>query len=218
MGLPPGETKGSHPDKNDAAGKGGTIKAVTERVSPGIFRVVALLAPSDREKSQIILQRYMQHFPAAEEIVIFDRSWYNRRRRIRHGPFLGRGAQAFFAVCSELEKYVCLPQLNVFRATTLLSAPRHQRHGLGPTNINAITVERSSSIINHLARFPVSFAYKSQDSRQISDLPCQFLYEDCPFGTGPHRKICAIRRASSYCLAISEGEPQTEIGLNKAFH
>lgn len=62
----------------DAAGKGGTIKAITERVSPRVFRVVALPAPSDREKTQIYLQRYIQHFPAAGEVVIFDRSWYNR--------------------------------------------------------------------------------------------------------------------------------------------
>jgi polyphosphate kinase len=62
----------------DGAGKGGTIKAITERVSPRVFRVVALPAPSDREKSQIYLQRYLAHFPAAGEIVIFDRSWYNR--------------------------------------------------------------------------------------------------------------------------------------------
>jgi polyphosphate kinase len=62
----------------DAAGKGGTIKAITARVSPRVFRVVALPAPSDREKSQMYLQRYVPHFPAAGEIVIFDRSWYNR--------------------------------------------------------------------------------------------------------------------------------------------
>src|SRR6201984_2595608 len=62
----------------DAAGKGGTIKAITEKVSPRVFRVVALPAPSDREKSQMFVQRYMQHFPAGGEIVIFDRSWYNR--------------------------------------------------------------------------------------------------------------------------------------------
>jgi polyphosphate kinase 2 len=62
----------------DAAGKGGTIKAITERVSPRVFRVIALPAPSDREKSQMYVQRYLQHFPAAGEIVIFDRSWYNR--------------------------------------------------------------------------------------------------------------------------------------------
>jgi polyphosphate kinase len=62
----------------DAAGKGGLIKAISERVSPRVFRVVALPAPSDREKSQMYMQRYIQHFPAAGEIVIFDRSWYNR--------------------------------------------------------------------------------------------------------------------------------------------
>ena len=62
----------------DGAGKGGTIKAITERVSPRIFKVVALPAPSDREKSQMYSQRYLPHFPAAGEVVIFDRSWYNR--------------------------------------------------------------------------------------------------------------------------------------------
>jgi polyphosphate kinase len=62
----------------DGAGKGGTIRAITERLSPRVFRVVALPAPSDREKTQNYLQRYMAHFPAAGEVVIFDRSWYNR--------------------------------------------------------------------------------------------------------------------------------------------
>ncbi len=62
----------------DGAGKGGTIKAITERVSPRIFRVVALPAPTEREKSQLYVQRYIQHFPAAGEIIIFDRSYYNR--------------------------------------------------------------------------------------------------------------------------------------------
>jgi polyphosphate kinase 2 len=62
----------------DGAGKGGTIKAITERVSPRVFRVVALPAPTEREKSQMYLQRYVGHFPAAGEVVIFDRSWYNR--------------------------------------------------------------------------------------------------------------------------------------------
>jgi polyphosphate kinase 2 len=62
----------------DTAGKGGTIKRITERVSPRVFRVVALPAPTDREKSQMYLQRYVPHLPAAGEVVIFDRSWYNR--------------------------------------------------------------------------------------------------------------------------------------------
>src|SRR3954462_11667291 len=62
----------------DAAGKGGTRKAITARVSPRVFRTVALPAPSNREKSQLYIQRYLPHFPAAGEVVIFDRSWYNR--------------------------------------------------------------------------------------------------------------------------------------------
>jgi polyphosphate kinase 2 len=62
----------------DTAGKGGTIKAITERVSPRVFRVAALPAPTEREKSQMYIQRYVSHFPAASEVVIFDRSWYNR--------------------------------------------------------------------------------------------------------------------------------------------
>jgi polyphosphate kinase 2 len=62
----------------DTAGKGGVIKAITERVSPRVFRVVALPAPSDRERSQMYIQRYLPHFPAGGEVVIFDRSWYNR--------------------------------------------------------------------------------------------------------------------------------------------
>jgi polyphosphate kinase len=62
----------------DGAGKGGTIRAITERVSPRVFRVLALPAPSDREKTQMYIQRYLPHFPAAGEVVIFDRSWYNR--------------------------------------------------------------------------------------------------------------------------------------------
>ena len=62
----------------DTAGKGGTIKRITERVSPRVFRVVALPSPTEREKSQMYVQRYVPHFPAAGEVVIFDRSWYNR--------------------------------------------------------------------------------------------------------------------------------------------
>src|SRR5947208_6635702 len=62
----------------DGAGKGGTIKAITERVSPRVFRVMALSAPTEREKSQMYIQRYLPHLPAAGEVVIFDRSWYNR--------------------------------------------------------------------------------------------------------------------------------------------
>jgi polyphosphate kinase 2 len=91
----------------DAAGKGGTIKAITEKVSPRVFRVVALPAPSDREKTQLFLQRYMQHFPAAGEIVIFDRSWYNRAGvEYVMGFCTPAEHKRFLALCPEMEKYI----------------------------------------------------------------------------------------------------------------
>jgi polyphosphate kinase 2 len=91
----------------DAAGKGGTIKAITERVSPRVFRVVALPAPSDREKSQLYMQRYLQHAPAAGEVVIFDRSWYNRAGVEYVLGFCSAAQhQRFLKTCPEFEQYV----------------------------------------------------------------------------------------------------------------
>ena len=91
----------------DGAGKGGTIKAITERVSPRVFRVVALPAPSDREKSQMYVQRYMQHFPAAGEIVIFDRSWYNRAGvEYVMGFCTDDQHRKFLELCPIFEKYL----------------------------------------------------------------------------------------------------------------
>jgi len=91
----------------DAAGKGGTIKAITERVSPRVFRLVALPAPSDREKSQMYMQRYVQNFPAAGEVVIFDRSWYNRAG-VEHvmGFCTKEQHRRFLQLCPEIEKYI----------------------------------------------------------------------------------------------------------------
>lgn len=91
----------------DTAGKGGTIKAITERVNPRVFRVVALPAPSDREKSQIFFQRYMLHFPTAGEIVIFDRSWYNRAGvEYVMGFCTPEEHKRFLALCPQIEKYI----------------------------------------------------------------------------------------------------------------
>ena len=91
----------------DAAGKGGTIKAITERVSPRVFRVIALPAPSDREKSQMYLQRYIRFFPAAGEIIIFDRSWYNRAGVEYVMGFTDKAQhKRFLELCPEMEKYI----------------------------------------------------------------------------------------------------------------
>jgi polyphosphate kinase 2 len=89
----------------DAAGKGGTIKAIMERVSPRVFRQVALPAPSDREKTQVYIQRYLAHFPAAGEVVIFDRSWYNRAGVDRVMGFATEAeVEEFFRSCPEFER------------------------------------------------------------------------------------------------------------------
>jgi len=94
----------------DGAGKGGTIKAITERVSPRVFRVVALPAPSDREKSQMYVQRYLPHLPAAGEIVIFDRSWYNRA-----------GVERVMGFCSEEVAKKFLTMLPLFEKSMVES-------------------------------------------------------------------------------------------------
>ena len=93
----------------DGAGKGGTIKAITERVSPRVFRVVALPAPSDREKTQLYLQRYLACFPAAGEIVIFDRSWYNRA-----------GVEYVMGFCSEKQHQRFLSLCPAFEETGIV--------------------------------------------------------------------------------------------------
>jgi polyphosphate kinase 2 len=91
----------------DAAGKGGTIKAITERVSPRVFRVVALPAPTDREKSQMFIQRYIERFPAAGEIIIFDRSWYNRAGvEYVMGFCSAEEHQRFLELCPEMEHHI----------------------------------------------------------------------------------------------------------------
>jgi polyphosphate kinase 2 len=91
----------------DTAGKGGTIKAITERVSPRVFRVVALPAPTDREKSQMYIQRYIPHLPAAGEVVIFDRSWYNRAGVERVMGFTSEAdVKRFLASAPEVERAI----------------------------------------------------------------------------------------------------------------
>jgi polyphosphate kinase 2 len=90
----------------DAAGKGGTIKALTEKVSPRVFRVVALPAPSDRQKAQLFIQRYVEQFPADGEIVIFDRSWYNRAGvEYVMGFCSPEEHRRFLELCPQVEKF-----------------------------------------------------------------------------------------------------------------
>jgi polyphosphate kinase 2 len=112
----------------DAAGKGGVIKAITERVSPRVFRVVALPAPSEREKSQLYMQRYLQHAPAAGEIVIFDRSWYNRAGIEYVMGFCSKAQhQRFLKVCPEFELYVVDDGILLVKYWLEVSEPEQKR-------------------------------------------------------------------------------------------
>jgi polyphosphate kinase 2 len=112
----------------DAAGKGGTIRAITERVSPRVFRVAALPAPSDREKSQMYMQRYMAHFPAAGEIVIFDRSWYNRLGVEQVMGFATKEEHAqFLKTCPILEGYIVAGGITLIKIWLEVSNEEQER-------------------------------------------------------------------------------------------
>jgi polyphosphate kinase 2 len=112
----------------DAAGKGGVIKAITDRVSHRVFRVVALPAPSDREKTQLYMQRFLQHSPAAGEIVIFDRSWYNRAGVEYVLGFCSKAQhERFLKVCPEFEQYVVDDGIKLIKYWLEVSEPEQKR-------------------------------------------------------------------------------------------
>ena len=112
----------------DAAGKGGVIKAITERVSHRVFRVVALPAPSDREKTQLYMQRYLQHAPAAGEVVIFDRSWYNRAGVEYVMGFCSKAQhRRFLKVCPEFELYIVDDGIQLIKYWLEVSEPEQKR-------------------------------------------------------------------------------------------
>jgi polyphosphate kinase 2 len=119
----------------DGAGKGGTIRAITERVSPRVFRTVALPAPSDREKSQMYMQRYMNHFPAAGEIAIFDRSWYNRAGVERVMGFCSEDQyRRFLELCPEIEQYVVEGGITLVKYWLEVSDEEQERRFLARIN------------------------------------------------------------------------------------
>jgi polyphosphate kinase 2 len=115
----------------DGAGKGGTIKAITERVSPRVYRVVALPAPSDREKTQMYMQRYTEHFPAAGEIVIFDRSWYNRAGvEYVMGFCTKKQHRRFLELCPVVEEYVVSSGIKLIKIWLEVSNKEQERRFL----------------------------------------------------------------------------------------
>ena len=119
----------------DAAGKGGTIKAITERVSPRVFRVVALPAPSEREKSQMYMQRYFERFPAAGEIIIFDRSWYNRAGVERVMGFVSdHDYQRFLRLCPIGERYIIEGGIRLIKVWLEVGKAEQERRFLARIN------------------------------------------------------------------------------------
>ena len=126
----------------DAAGKGGTIKALTERVSPRVFRVMALPAPSDREKTQMYMQRYMERFPAAGEIVIFDRSWYNRAGvEYVMGFCTAEQHRRFLEHCPPAEKYIVEAGIRLIKIWLEVGQEEQQRRFAGANRRSAATME-----------------------------------------------------------------------------
>jgi polyphosphate kinase 2 len=112
----------------DGAGKGGAIKAITERVSPRVFRVVALPAPSDRERTQLYMQRYLAHFPAAGELVIFDRSWYNRAGVEHVMGFCSKAEhRRFLELCPVFEGYVASSGITLIKFWLEVSNKEQER-------------------------------------------------------------------------------------------
>jgi polyphosphate kinase 2 len=118
----------------DAAGKGGVIKTITQRVSPRIFRVVALPAPSEREKSQFYLQRYIDNFPAAGEIILFDRSWYNRAGVERVMNFCTEEQyRRFLTTCPQFEKSLVDEGFRLFKYWFDIGSEEQERRMLART-------------------------------------------------------------------------------------
>ena len=119
----------------DAAGKGGVIKRISERVSPRVFRVVALPAPTEREKAQLYMQRYLQHFPAAGEIVLFDRSWYNRTG-VEHvmGFCTQEEYENFLLECPRFEEYFVRANITLLKYFFDVSQEEQERRFLNRIN------------------------------------------------------------------------------------
>ena len=112
----------------DAAGKGGMLKAITERVSPRTFRLVALPAPTEREKTQLFMQRYIAHFPAAGEIVLFDRSWYNRAGvEYVMGFCTEKEHRDFLDACPRAERWLTLSGITLIKLWLEVGQPEQER-------------------------------------------------------------------------------------------
>src|SRR6266481_2509834 len=197
----------------DAAGKGGTIRAITARVSPRIFRLVALPAPSDREKTQMYFQRYMAHFPAAGEIVIFDRSWYNRAG-VEHvmGFCSPEQHEKFLELCPISEKYIVDAGIILIKYWLEVGQKEQQRRfqsrikdplrqwKLSPMDLESYRrwYEYSRARDSMLAATDVKHApwyVVRSDDKKKARLNCiTHLLSKFPYGKVPHEKVKLSKR------------------------
>jgi polyphosphate kinase 2 len=223
----------------DGAGKGGTIKAITERVSPRIFRVVALPAPSDREKSQIYIQRYLTHLPAGGEVVIFDRSWYNRAGVERVMGFCTEAqAKGFLSKAPFVEKAIVDSGIMLFKywlevspdiQTERLKARIHDKRKtwkLSPMDVKSYTrwddytKARDDMFAATDTEFAPWYVAHSDDKKQvridiITHLLSKIPYEKVPAKTVklPKRKVKTDKPGK---LKVAHVVPKVEIQRSEA--
>jgi polyphosphate kinase 2 len=198
----------------DGAGKGGTIRALTERVSPRVFRVVALPAPSDREKTQIHFQRYMQHFPAKGEIVIFDRSWYNRAGvEYVMGFCTPEQHKRFLNLCPQIEKFLVEGGTTLIKIWLEVGQEEQQRRfeqrvedplrqwKLSPMDLPSLTRwydysrARDMMLKNTDTRIAPWFLVRSDDKRTARLNTIAHLLSTIPHKKLPYKKVKLPKRS-----------------------
>ena len=201
----------------DGAGKGGTIRALTERLSPRVFRVVALPAPSDREKTQVYMQRYIQHFPAAGEVVIFDRSWYNRAG-VEHvmGFCTPKQHKRFLEVCPKIERFMIDGGMILIKLWLEVSNAEQKRRfearikdplrqwKLSPMDLPSrkrwFDYSRSRDIMlkSTDTRFAPWYVVRSDDKRAARLNTIAHILRTIPYKTVNHQKVNLPRRSTKH--------------------
>jgi polyphosphate kinase 2 len=198
----------------DGAGKGGTIKALTERVSPRIFRVVALPAPTEREKTQMHIQRYLPHFPAGGEVVIFDRSWYNRAGVERVMGFCSKEhVKRFLHVAPMMEKSIVDSNIILLKywlevspeiQAERLEARIHDKRKtwkLSPMDVKSFTKwddytkARDDMLEATDTKFAPWFVARSDDKKQVRLDIISHIFSQIPYKKIPRKKVTLPKRS-----------------------
>jgi polyphosphate kinase 2 len=205
----------------DGAGKGGTIKAITERVSPRVFRVVALPAPTEREKSQMYMQRYLGHLPAAGEVVILDRSWYNRAGVERVMGFCKpEQSKKFLEVVPKLEQAMVGSGIILLKYWLEVSPEEQERRlrdriddgrkvwKLSPMDVksfdkwDAYTEARDDMFTASDSSWAPWFVARSEDKKRVRLNVISHLLEHVPYGEVPVKKVTLPKRKIGHYKAV----------------